>query len=188
EIYEKAKWLFTYRFAELAKERGIGGSVAEAGVFQGNFSKEINKAFPDRNLYLFDTFESFDERDLLIEQAHGFSNRKSDFFNNTSVETVLSKLPHRSKAIVKQGYFPDTFDLKDERFCFVNLDMDLYKPTKDGLRLFWPLMERGGVILVHDYFSDDFKGAKQAFDEFCAENDLFGFPIGDDFTMALIKQ
>jgi hypothetical protein len=65
--------------------------------------------------------------------------------------------------------------------------MDLYKPTKDGLRVFYPLMVRGGVILVHDYFNDDYLGAGRALDEFVNENALVAMPIGDDFSMAIVK-
>ena len=39
------------------------------------------------------------------------------------------------------------------QYCFVNLDMDLYQPTYEGLKFFYPRMKKGGVILVHDYFS-----------------------------------
>lgn len=44
----------------------IEGSVAEAGVYQGNFSAVINKCFPTRKLYLFDTFEGFDSKEILF--------------------------------------------------------------------------------------------------------------------------
>lgn len=36
--------------------KNIKGNVAELGVYKGKFARYINKMFPDRNLYLFDTF------------------------------------------------------------------------------------------------------------------------------------
>jgi O-methyltransferase len=45
----------------------IEGNVAELGVFRGDFAKFINISFPDRKLYLFDTFEGFDEKDIEAE-------------------------------------------------------------------------------------------------------------------------
>ena len=41
------------------RDRKILGSVAEVGVYKGDFAKYINYFFPDRKLYLFDTFEGF---------------------------------------------------------------------------------------------------------------------------------
>ena len=42
---------------------GIKGAVAEAGVYKGTTAKRMNRYFPDRKIYLFDTFEGFDIRD-----------------------------------------------------------------------------------------------------------------------------
>ena len=47
--------------------RKIPGDVAELGVYQGAFAAEINRLFPERRLWLFDTFEGFHARDLAIE-------------------------------------------------------------------------------------------------------------------------
>ena len=53
-------WLYSY--AKAYKNTKL--SVAEGGVFRGDFAKYINKVFPDSKLYLFDTFEGFDSRDV----------------------------------------------------------------------------------------------------------------------------
>ena len=50
--------------ADQIRERNAAGQTAELGVYQGAFAAEIGRLFPDRRLYLFDTFEGFDEQDL----------------------------------------------------------------------------------------------------------------------------
>lgn len=49
-------------------------------------------------------------------------------------------------------------------------------------------MISGGVILVHDYFADNFTGVKQAVDEYMARTDkeLMLMPIGDGISIAII--
>lgn len=54
----------------LLEEKGCQGAVAELGVYRGDFAKVINEAFPDKKLYLFDTFEGFPEEDLNYEMEH----------------------------------------------------------------------------------------------------------------------
>ncbi len=49
-------------------KRGLEGVVAEAGVYKGDFAKEMNRVFFDRKIYLFDTFEGFPETDILKEE------------------------------------------------------------------------------------------------------------------------
>ena len=54
---------FRYRsfeyMSEILEEDGVQGELAEFGVFRGQFSALINQRFPNRKLYLFDTFEGF---------------------------------------------------------------------------------------------------------------------------------
>src|SRR5215217_3679490 len=56
------------------KANNVPGNVAELGVFKGKFARFINQYFPDRSLYLFDTFEGFDQRDGKTEKENNYSN------------------------------------------------------------------------------------------------------------------
>lgn len=109
------------------------------------------------------------------------------FLSDTSEEVVVAKLPHPEKVFVRKGRFPETFNIVDGNFCFVNIDTDLYAPTKAGLELFYPLMNRGGVILIHDYFSPCLAGVAAAVDEFIQHIDIPVIPIGDDLSIAILK-
>jgi O-methyltransferase len=90
-------------------DKNIVGSVAELGVYKGDFAKNINIAFPDRRLYLFDTFEGFDERDIKVEMRKGFSMGNQDF-SETSVELVLSKMKHKKNCVIRKGYVPESIN------------------------------------------------------------------------------
>ena len=125
--------------------------VAEGGVYQGEFASEINKNFPERKLFLFDTFEGFDSRDVLLEETDHLSDAKTSHLNDTSIEAVLSKMRNKESIIIKKGWFPETTrGIENTCFGFVNLDFDLYNPTLEGLRFFYPRIVEGGVLLVHD--------------------------------------
>ena len=193
DLGKTARIKFLEQFAEYVYYLGIEGSVAECGVYQGEFAREMNRVFSDRTLYLFDTFEGFDDRDLEKEREVNIRfNNLLDYINNvkdftpTNVETVIQKMHCPNEVIIKQGYFPETFDVYEDRFAFVNLDMDLYAPIIAGLELFYPRMSRGGVILIHDYYSPT-GGVHPAVDEFLLENRLVAIPIGDYKSMAIIK-
>ncbi len=162
------RWLSS--FATTVYERGLKGNVAEGGVCEGVFARKINKLFPDRKLYLFDTFEGFDERDISIECEKGYSFSLAGSLALSSEEKVRSSLPHPENAVIRKGYFPETAEGIEDEFVFVNLDFDLYKPTYDGLNFFYPKMVKGGVIIIHDFFSDYYSGPKKAVDKFCEEH------------------
>lgn len=188
EVSVSARVQFVERFSELAELNHIMGSVAEAGVFRGEYAKEINRVFPDRNCYLFDTFTGFDEKDIGLEKESSMV-KEGSYMRSTSEELVLSRMPYPDKIIIKKGYFPDTAVGIEDSFAFVNLDMDLYQPTLSGLKFFYPKMEFGGVILIHDYFSEGYPNVKNAVAAFESELGvpLKKMPIGDDFSLAIIK-
>lgn len=165
----------------------IGGAVAEVGVYKGNFSEKLSILFPDKKLFLFDTFEGFDDRDILTEKAENFSNGKQDF-SATNIELVLSKIQNKHNCIVKKGFFPDTAIDVDDKFCFVNLDADLYQPIYEGLRFFYPKLEKGGYIFVHDFNNAEYRGAREAVLKFCREERLGYTPIPDNGGTAIISK
>lgn len=188
----RSRWL--RNCALYLKESGIRGNVAECGVFRGEFAKYINKYFPDRILYLFDTFEGFHESDLQEEYIKNKQFKSSMFdsneiFKNTSIDFVLKKMTYPDNVVIKKGCFPDSAQGIDDIFCFVNLDMDLYLPILNGLRFFWDKMQPGGYILVHDYFRNDLSGVKKAIEDFENERGIVivKAPIGDFCSILLIK-
>lgn len=145
----------------------VPGAIAELGVYQGELSALLSLLFPERKLYLFDTFSGFDSRDTALEQTHRLSQAKEGDFSDTSAEAVLARLPHAENAVIKKGFFPETAaDLKPERFALVSLDADLYAPTLAGLDFFYPRLNPGGVILLHDYGNQRFQGVYRAVEEY----------------------
>lgn len=174
------------RFEDLCDMYGIEGSVAEVGVFQGDFAKHINRLFPDSKLYLYDTFEGFSGQDTAQEENQSLAETYTHYAN-TAVEIVLNKLPYPGQAVVRKGLFPDTATGENDKYIFVNLDADLYAPTLAGLEYFWPKMCRGGVIFIHDFFSPEFTGVKKAVTEFMQHTEVNIAPIGDFLTVSIAK-
>lgn len=178
-------WLASY--AKLLGNTSV--SVAEGGVFRGEFAKYIHRAFPHSKLYLFDTFEGFDQRDVEYEKEHYPFGLNDHEFSNTSIPFVLSKMDDPKRVIIRQGFFPETAAGIEDRFCFVHLDFDLYAPILEGLRFFYPRMIEGSVILIHDYYNIGLPGVKDAIDDYEKEigRTIDKLPIGDDQSIALLK-
>lgn len=186
--------------------RKIEGTVAELGVYKGDFAAEINRLFPERPQYYFDTFSGFDARDLETERQilsdadeekdaaphgkRGRSDRQFRDFSDTSMQEVMHRFSHPENVHLVRGYFPDsTAQIPETEYAFVSLDPDLYAPTLAGLQYFWPRLVSGGVILLHDYTSMQFPGVKKAADEFMVPKGLVPVPLMDLHGSAvLVKQ
>lgn len=167
---------------ETIAREGIEGDMAELGVYQGAMAFLYHKVLPQKNLYLFDTFAGFPQRDLDVPEDTRFSD--------TSVARVRERIGDDTNVIFKPGYFPETaVGLEDCQFCFVMLDADLYNPTKAGLEFFYPRMQRGGYIFLHDYTSyESNRAVSRAANEFLADKLEKVVEIPDTWGSALFRK
>ena len=161
--------------------------MAELGVYKGKFARYINQFFPDRSLYLFDTFEGFDNRDVVGENAEKFSSGEQDF-SDTSIASVLSRMPFPEKCIPVKGFFPESASAIEDLFVLVSLDADLYQPIYAGLNFFYSKVVSGGYILVHDFNNDKYTGSRQALEQFCSEKGTNFTPLPDSGGSAIIAK
>ena len=145
----------------------VPGAAAELGVYRGGFARCINALLPARKLYLFDSFQGFTPEagaEEAFQAAH----------ENTSAARVLAVLPHPQQAVLKPGFFPDSLNGLEERFCLVSLDVDFEAATLAGLRYFWPRLSSGGYLMLHDWGNPGLPGVAQALEAFQRE---LGQPI-----------
>lgn len=164
-FYRDKVRFYTFWFQiERLKSKQIIGAFAEVGVYKGETAKMMHEMDPLRRLHLFDTFEGFNKNDL--ENEHVNDTNHAIDFSDTSTESVTKYIDGNTNIVFHKGYFPDTTkNLVVEKFAFVHLDADLYKPTLSALHYFYPLLTNGGVIIIHDY-NHTWQGVSKAVDEF----------------------
>ena len=176
---------FCLAFDQIMKE-GLAGDVAELGVYKGHTASLLAQfaRAAQRTLFLLDTFDGFDARDLSNIDAG-----KSMEFADTSLEEVRSFVgTDRTRYI--QGFFPDTADQlpPDGSYCLVHLDCDLYAPTYAALAYFYPRLVPGGYIIVHDYGSLRWDGLEKAIEEFFADKPEFPIMLPDSCGSAVVRK
>lgn len=164
--YEDKVRLYNLWFqVEQLKKNKISGAFAELGVYQGETARAIHHMDKDRIFYLFDTFDGFTEEDLAHE--HQTEDRFSTtMFADASLDKVKMYISGNENLRFKPGFFPDTTEgLEFENFALVHIDADLYAPTIAALNYFYPRLNKGGVIMVHDY-NHHWDGIPKAIDDF----------------------
>ncbi len=177
---------FVLNLEQILKE-GIPGDFAELGVWRGNSSAVLaHYAMADgRRTLLFDAFEGFNTRDLT-----GVDSDQRKSFSNTSLNLVKKIIGDSTLVEYVVGYFPETVsDSHKERiFAAVSLDCDLYAPMKAGLEFFYPRLSPGGLLMLHDYSSGCWDGARDAIDEFCATTGCYVILQPDKSGSAFIRK
>lgn len=169
------------RITRRLNDLGIEGNVAELGCYNGDISWQLNALMPERKLYLFDTMEGFDDRDLAAELEQGFTTVKDADYSRGNEEYLMARLPHPEHVTLKKGWFPETaFDIEDEKFALVYMDASLYQPTFTGMEFFFPRMSQGGVIVLCGYEDPAYGGIRKAIEDLEEKYGAFLIlPLGD---------
>lgn len=168
---------------------GIEGDFAELGVWKGNTASVLAHyaAQYGRRVFLFDTFEGFDRKDLVGQDA----SHNDQMFNDTSIGLVKEVIGENARVCdFIAGRFPDSIPepCRQKTFAAVSLDCDLYEPMKAGLDFFYPRLAHGGMLFLHDYGSGHWPGATKAIDEFCTETGEFAILIPDKSGSAFVRK
>ena len=148
-------------YAAAQRTAKVPGDIAEVGVYRGGSARLICEVKGARALHLFDTFAGLPaagewDRDF---QSGGFAS---------SLAKVQEYLQRFSAVHFHPGLFPESArGLEELTFSFVHLDVDLYQSTVSGLEWFYPRLNRGGILISHDYVNAE--GVRKAFDEFFAD-------------------
>jgi O-methyltransferase len=124
----------------------LGGCIAECGTYLGGASKVMYLASDGtKPLHIFDTFTGIPAQYIM----EGNGCRGGEFaVSQEQVRATLGDIP----ATLYQGLVPETLSqLADEKFSLVHLDMDVYLPTLEASKFFWPRLVDGGVIVYDDW-------------------------------------
>ncbi len=155
-------WLQLKRLSAVVPDDAV---MAELGVYRGQTARLLQLMAPQRQLFLFDTFEGFREEDLEDESGKALAYTSASFAD-TSMALVQEKLSPLDKTSFFKGDFSSLIsEIPEVKYAFVTIDADLAAPTLAGLRYFYPRLYPGGVIIVHDY-NENWPSLMEAVDAF----------------------
>lgn len=181
--------LVTYDIARYLVRSKIEGSFVEAGVHRGGSAAMMAYAALQqggaRRLHLFDSFEGIPNPSAIdyeewMEDSWGVQRKDANGLLVASGKIAAEK--HFSEELLSKtvgypmnqvtfhvGWFQNTVPTSTTSIgpiALLRLDGDLYESTLVCLRHLYPLVVRGGFIIVDDYL---FKGCRLACDEYFAE-------------------
>lgn len=152
----------------LTESLAISGDVVEFGCYKGDTSLLLADVIKvtSKRLWIYDSFEGLPKKSPADMSVLG-----EDFKEG---ELVVTKREVKQRflrsgltvPIIKKSWFADLVDEDlPDKICFAFVDGDFYQSIADSLRLIETKMEKGGVILVHDYNNEALPGVAKAVDE-----------------------
>ncbi len=178
---------------EYIVENDIKGSIVECGVWKGGSMMVsaltlMKKKDTSRKFYLYDTFEGMSKPTVMDYRVGDFNNKKSalkKWKENTKgeyakwsvvgVDTVKSNIKLTGYPMAKmnfiKGKVEDTLpNKKQPKIALLRLDTDWYESTYHELKTLYPLLVKGGLLIIDDY--GYWKGCKEAVDKYFLENNI----------------
>ena len=149
---------------QLKEAAKLPGDVAECGVYRGHnlyhYAKLLSQVAPSKTLFGFDSFAGF-PRDADDVPGRGK-------FANCSLDDTFELLRGFHKVCLVKGFFRTTLQaVANSIFCCVILDCDLYLSHRTCLEFFYQQLTPGGILILDEYYSLKYPGARRAVDEFC---------------------
>ncbi|MDR2091730.1 MAG: TylF/MycF family methyltransferase [Azoarcus sp.] len=145
----------------------VPGDTAECGAYKGCGSHIILLAPPPHDVacprehYVFDSFEGLSAP----SPEDGNYWKKADL--RSGREIIEHNLSEFRNVHFMEGWIPKRFDeVKDRRFAFVHIDVDLYEPTRDAIAFFYERLNPGAILICDDYALYSCPGATKAVDDF----------------------
>ena len=114
-------------------------------VFEGASAYFLARARPDAVVHLFDRFEGLPlpGPEDAVGDREVFRWQPGDF--RARFDALNRNLAGLDNVRVHRGDIPQVLQsVAEERFCLVHIDVDLYRPTLESLRFFYPRMVPGG--------------------------------------------
>ena len=164
----------------------LEGDFVECGVWKGGscmlIAKELIKQNNlNRNIWLYDTFDGMTQpTDDDIETETGIQGKdllsnvektteKFNMWAYAPIEEVKNNMLKTNYPIdnIKyiKGKVEDTLKSNTPRkIALLRLDTDWYESTKIELETLYPLITKGGILIIDDY--GHFEGAKRAVDDY----------------------
>jgi O-methyltransferase len=165
----------------------IPGGIVECGVWRGGSMLVIAHTLlelgqTDRDLYLFDTFETMPPPGALDVDVWGVP--AADNYEAALASPVYAYIPqnHIRSLLVATGYPEDRLhfvkgmveetipDHAPEQIALCRLDTDWYESTAHEMLHLYPRITPGGILLIDDY--GHYMGARKAVDEYIEEQQL----------------
>jgi len=171
---DEAEMKVMLRELEQVVQVGVSGDVVELGCYEGGSAVELQRYIvhyaPERSLWLYDSFEG------LPDKTEEDRSPLGSLFQTGVLKAAQSRL---KRNFVKAGlpipeitrawfYELDPEDLPDQ-IAFAFLDGDYYESIMDSLKLVWPKIPSGGVIVVDDYQNVKLPGVEKAVTKFLSD-------------------
>lgn len=182
------------------RSSGLPGEIVECGVFKGASLyrwiklRDLLENSGSRKVIGFDVFGDFPEaastvdklrRQQFVDAAGARGPSKSEILKSLCEQNLVDNVELVEGDILKT--VPTYIAHHEElRISLLNIDVDLYEPTRCCLEKFYPRVVSGGIVILDDYGA--FPGASIAIEEYFKTLDVKIEKLPYSFSVSFVEK
>lgn len=147
---------------------GVNGDIVEFGCYVGTTSVPMAQRLrsTEKTLYVYDSFEGLPEKTIQDLSPTGEQFQKGEL-----LATKKQLIKHFKRAglrlpVITKGWFSELEPYQvPKQIAFAFLDGDYYHSVMDPLKLIWPNLTPGAIVIIDDYANEALPGAAKATNE-----------------------
>lgn len=188
----EAELSVVWRELEKILDAALPGDIVEFGCYIGTTSLFIRRLLSEkgqsgtRNFHAYDSFAGLPEKGSQDASPAGLDFKAGEL--SVSKKDLLRefKAANLKPPIVHKGWFNQLSETDvPEQIAFALLDGDFYDSILSSLKLVWPRLVGGGVVLIDDYGREALPGVERAVRDFFSGQ----LPaIGHQHDIAILKK
>lgn len=174
------------------KIENLSGDIVECGVWAGGMSIFLSKIFQQKNIWVCDSFEGFeDQKDsnfLFKDERHGkggYAYSLEETKNNfTKYDALDQNRVFFLKGFVRETLTPERCPI--QKISLLRIDVDAYSATLDVLYFLYDKVVSGGYIIFDDSCLHESHAAMKHF--FKEKNIDFNIYDADENELNIFKE
>jgi O-methyltransferase len=176
------------RELEAVLKAGVRGDIVEFGCFVGTtalFLQRVIQGQADRRLHVYDSFAGLPPKSSQDASPAGEQFKAGELIASKAGLIRNFKRAALPLPVIHKAWF-DELQSGDvpPAIAFAFLDGDFYHSILTSLRLVWPRLQPGAVVVVDDYQTEALPGVRQALDEWAVDH---RFTIRTEASLAIVK-
>lgn len=189
EQITKAELQVILRELQHVLTEGVRGDVVEFGCYVGTTSVHMQRFLQphtERQLWVYDSFEGLPEK-VSEDMSPAGEQFQPGELHATKAQFIKNfKQANLPLPRIKKGWFSEvtSTDVPDE-IALAFLDGDYYHSVLDPLKVIWPRLSSGAVVIVDDYANEALPGAQKAVQDWLK---LHPADLRVEASLAIIKK
>jgi len=165
------------------------GDVVEFGCYAGTtsvfISRYMNMQKSTREFHVYDSFEGLPEKGTKDQSRAGDQFIAGELSVSKKQFIVNYKKAGLSLPRIHKSWFNElSDDDMPNEIAFAFLDGDYYESVMTSLKLVWPRLVPGAIVVIDDYANEALPGAAKAVDEWLT---IHPTKLGVEHSLAIIR-